>query len=573
MRSNRPAFAVRPLVALLAGLLLLTPLSPPSEAQTRALEKCFPAVGPAKITVLNSPKLAVSVWDKNEVALVAEAAGRQVRDADVITRTKGERLEIACYPQPAEGAIHITLRVPVGSEVVWKNSSYRVESKETTGAVTFTAQQSFRQNVLHLDVPEDARFDIQEAGNVMRVMENSNQYAMDAHRRWVRFGSGKPEIKVQAGGAQLLITNGGLKRASRPPTRAATAMARTPGALGQAIRRARPDLLRAIPAAPADKAPASRAKPAVGDEESIRLETQLVNLNVSVVDGYGKAVAGLTKDDFRVYEDEALQAVSFFTPEKTPFNLVLLMDLSGSVEEKLGLIKEAALHFLDVIGPEDRVAVVTFATDVQVVSPLTGDREALRRQIRALQTPTGATSVYDALGYTLAAELAGIRRQRNAVILITDGQDSSLLPPRLAAMQKELEQAGFNARNRQTGSLLSFADLVEGVLEADAIVYPVYLRQAVYTGRAVTQTTRELVEMSHRQLQELADVSGGRIFSARQVEDLKGVYEQVAAELRTVYSLAYTPTNTASDGTFRRLRVTVRKPGAVTRSRRGYYAN
>src|SRR4029434_5636162 len=111
--------------------------------------------------------------------------------------------------------------------------------------------------------------------------------------------------------------------------------------------------------------------PETAEEDALKLRTHLINLNVSATDKDGRAIAGLTKDDFSIYEDGVLQRISFFSPERSPFNLVLLIDLSGSMKDEIELIKETAIHFLEVIGPQDSVAVVTFTTDVTVVSHLT----------------------------------------------------------------------------------------------------------------------------------------------------------------------------------------------------------
>src|SRR6185369_13556568 len=125
----------------------------------------------------------------------------------------------------------------------------------------------------------------------------------------------------------------------------------------------------------------SSSKKNVSEDEhtpgEIKLEAQFVNLIISAIDRDNKAIPGLSKDDFRIYEDGVLQSVSLFSTERTPFNLILLLDLSGSVEDRSQFMKEVSLHFLDVVSPNDNVGLVSFSTDVTVISHLTNDRQKL----------------------------------------------------------------------------------------------------------------------------------------------------------------------------------------------------
>jgi len=181
--------------------------------------------------------------------------------------------------------------------------------------------------------------------------------------------------------------------------------------------------------------------------------------------------------------------------------------------------------------------------------------------------------------------LRSVKGQRNAVIAITDGEDN--------ALQSQLAlQSG--RTSIAAGSFLTFDDLHEGVKEADAIIYPIHLNppapqtpNIVVSGassklptptvqiQANTDTrklsTRTLTEIATEQLQTLADASGGTFYHANRIEDLKGVLEKVGAEMRTIYSMAYTPTNSGFNGTFRRIRVRVNKPDVNIRTRPGYF--
>jgi Ca-activated chloride channel homolog len=357
----------------------------------------------------------------------------------------------------------------------------------------------------------------------------------------------------------------------RPPTLAATTIARRTSAMSRALRRSNPQLIR-----PTREQPSTFTSPHT-EEDALKLETHLVNLNISATDREGRAAPGLNREDFSVYEDGVKQQVSFFSPERSPFNLILLIDLSGSMKDEIELIKETAIHFLDVISAQDNVAVITFTTDVTVVSHLTKDRDDLRESIDWMLAPAGGTSFYDALGFALVEEFRKVKGQRNAIIAITDGEDNAL-------QSKLYQKERPGARVPSTGSFLTFEELLDGATESDAMIYPIHLNPTspqviiqltpganVSVSPPLVQNSSELTEIATKQLHALADASGGRFYHADHIEDLKGVFEQVAAELRTVYSMAYTPTNLNYDGQFRRIRVKVSKPGVVIRTRPGYY--
>ena len=567
------------LLVALSLAFIFPQLSPTAAAQTTSLRRAFPLAAQTRLVIANARSISVRAWDKNEVAIVAESSQGGVEDAEVRVLAKPGRLEIACVPALTNKVIALRLQVPEKSFLEWRAFSYKVEVKEVAGELAILASR----DAFHLRVPARAEVDVRDADDVLRFVRHGGGFGIIGGSGKRHFGNGPPYVKAQADGAEVLVTDSEMSLPVPEPTRSAHVIAGAKGSMGSALRK-----LIGVPPAKTLSAAGAQAQDRDEDEPLVKLETQLVNLNVSVMDRHGKAVSGLTLKDFIVSEEDDAQQITFFSPEQAPFNLVLLMDMSGSVRNKLDLIKEAALHFLDVIGPEDRVAVVTFTTDVQVVSPLTGDRDALRERVRELKPPSGGTSFYDALGYVLADVLAAVKGQRNAVIVITDGEDNSLFrPPALPERLNRFAEVGFRWPMPRRGSYLTFAQLLEGLLEADAIAYPIHLRHTdgQWGSRISTSPSDSLTppppnladplrikETSRRQLQELAEASGGKLFSAERIEELKGVYEQVAAEIRTVYSLAYTPKDPKRDGSFRRVRVKLNKDGAAIRTRKGYYA-
>ena len=285
----------------------------------------------------------------------------------------------------------------------------------------------------------------------------------------------------------------------------------------------------------------------------IKVETNLVNLNVSVFSSNLKTFAGsLTKDDFRVLENDEPQTVTYFASTDVPFDLVLLIDLSGSTEDKRDLIKQSTLRFIEAARPGDRLAIVTFSDEANLISPLTLDRTQLAASVANMEG-TGGSHIWDAVKFALD-KVVGPKtlERRRAVVLMSDGDDGAL------------------SRTETAGSKTTFADLIEQVRQTDTLIVPIYLDTEDNYGNSYL---KEEYENARRALRLLADESGGSYYHARKLSDLNGVYEQVINDLGKVYSLGYKPTSATHDSTWRWLKVSiVNRPELVVRTRPGYYA-
>jgi VWFA-related protein len=296
----------------------------------------------------------------------------------------------------------------------------------------------------------------------------------------------------------------------------------------------------------------------VEEDEVVRVESDLVTVNVAVVDrASGRGMTGLAASDFHVYEDNVEQRVEHFESAEGPFDLLLLLDLSGSTARVTDTIRAAARRFVDVTRSRDRVAVVAFAGDAQLVSPLTADRERLRAAIDRMARPEGDTRVYDAVGYALEyMSRSPDPARRRAVILLSDGLDSTMP----------------NVTGR--GSALAYEELRSRAQEFDGILYSVWTNTEFYEAFSPQDIQPETYDLAHDRMKELADAGGGAFYEVDRLEDLAGAYERVVADLGTVYSLSYRPTNKKRDGRWRAIRIRLpRLPTAVARGRRGYSAN
>lgn len=272
----------------------------------------------------------------------------------------------------------------------------------------------------------------------------------------------------------------------------------------------------------------------------------MVNLTVAVSDRQGHPLPGLQPGDFEVREGSVRQDLASAGSEEVPFNLAILLDLSGSTMEQRGAMKEAARRFIGVSRPHDRVALYALANSVfYVVNRLTSERGSLLERIDAIPPVGGLTPLYDSIVLASAEELVQRPRERNALIVISDGIDSGL------------------DKYSTPGSVVRLGDLRKAAEGLPVLIYPVLVGSA----------ERPLFASQARSnMRQLALASGGQIFEAKSLEDLEPVYAQVAEELRSVYSLAYYPKNQNFDGQWRRVEVRVNRAGVSVRTRAGYFA-
>jgi VWFA-related protein len=302
--------------------------------------------------------------------------------------------------------------------------------------------------------------------------------------------------------------------------------------------------------------PSSIARQKDDDIETLKVDTDLVDLNVSVFSrDTSHPIGELQQKDFAVLENGVPEEISFFASASAPFDLVLLIDLSGSTADKLNLIRKSAIRFVEAARPMDRISIVTFTDQAVVAAPLMTDRKQLVERIKKIEKPHGGTNFWDALGFVLKSVLgAKDQSRRQAVVVMSDGVDNAL--PDIQG----------------PGSETSYEKLLELVRSSESIVIPIYLdteREMVKQRRA----TENAYTIARGQLLELAEESGSLLYRARKVEDLHGVYEQVIRDLGMVYSIGYQPKNRQRDGSWRNVTVQlVNRSELFARSKRGYFA-
>jgi VWFA-related protein len=283
-----------------------------------------------------------------------------------------------------------------------------------------------------------------------------------------------------------------------------------------------------------------------GGQPVFRSGASLVALNVTVTDGK-RFVGGLQSKDFEVYEDGVRQEVQFFESSGIPVDLILLLDTSASMRDKMATVHEAAHGFLRTLRPHDRGAVVAFNDGVDVLQTLTSDRDLLDAAVNRAQ-PHGATALRNAL-YVVMKQFARLAQQggdvrRQAIAVLTDGQD--------------------------TASLISFEDVLALARRSGVNIYTIALRS---DGPVTVDRTRPQYTESDYSMKMLATETGAQAFFPDFVQDLKGVYAVIADELSNQYSIGYSPSNSRSDGRFRRVVVKMAtRPDLRPRARAGYTA-
>lgn len=516
----------------------------------------LPANGNLRIENLRGGVIVES-WTENFVSVSAITdSGQQSRSPAVIQRSDSLlSVRVARGPQ----RINLQLRIPTRAHAAIITNDGSVEVR---GGLAALLVQTISGEI-RVDLPQGSGADIIADSKTGTVSSSFDSVVVNQASRpqlQGRIGKGGQSVRLysQAGNINLADAAGQSTRTASNATetsserRESLTPAELPGP------KQRPDLIGQDKRTSAAGTP---ARPSTGPEEIsegdvIRVDTELVSVNVSVVDrGTNRGVSDLTKDDFRLYEDNALQQIAHFDSASAPFNLVLLIDLSGSTTKVVELIKSAALHFVAATRPFDRIGVITFAGGQVVVSSLTTDHEALRQRINAIERPQGSTKLYDSLAFAMDEVFREAKdSRRNAIVVLSDGLDSVM--PNVTG----------------EGSTLTFEELVRRAKEFDGVVYSIWTDTQSYEPLSPLDIQQETFDLAHDRMKEIADVGGGAFYECEELKDLAGAYDRVVADLGTVYTLSYRPTNKTRDGSWRTIRVNVNRANSVARGKRGYYA-
>ena len=275
---------------------------------------------------------------------------------------------------------------------------------------------------------------------------------------------------------------------------------------------------------------------------TFRTGVDVVSLNVTAVDPSNHYVTDLDEKDFSVFEDGVKQDLSFFTRKQQAIALSLLLDSSASMEDKLPTLQTAAANFVKRLKSNDLAQVIDFDSRVEIRQGFTSNQNELQAAIQ--QTSAGgSTSLYNAI-YISLKELAKMKAggdddvRRQALVLFSDGEDTS--------------------------SLISFDEVLELAKRSETAIFTIALRGADTQSKGFHEA--EFV------MRQLAQETGGRSFFPAKLDDLNGVYAEIADELASQYTLGYSSKNAKRDGAYRRIVVQIDRPNVMPRTKRGYYA-
>ncbi|HEX6279183.1 MAG TPA: VWA domain-containing protein [Pyrinomonadaceae bacterium] len=269
------------------------------------------------------------------------------------------------------------------------------------------------------------------------------------------------------------------------------------------------------------------------EDEEVRIDSSIVIINASIKNAEGRHVGGLKQDQFRVFEDGTEQRIEYFSAEQTPFAAVILLDTSGSMEERVSLARAAAIRFLDGMRPDDNTAIFRFDSKVEQVQPFSNSRDLAEAAFDL--KAKGMTRMNDAI-HQAAVELSKRDEKRKAIIVLSDGMD--------------------------TMSGRSADKALKAAMAADILIYTIDMSPVGMARRSQNQGV----------LKNFAEKSGGTFVSTPGGAAMREAFEKIVEELGVQYTLGYAPSNSKRDGKWRDLEVRVARPNLTIRTRKGYTA-
>ena len=276
---------------------------------------------------------------------------------------------------------------------------------------------------------------------------------------------------------------------------------------------------------------------------SFRTGVDMVSVTVTVTDASGRYITDLEQNEFEIYEDRIQQELTFFTRSQLPIALALLIDTSASMERRMQTAQEAAIGFAYRLRPQDLASVIDFDSRVNILEDFTNDGARLERAIRRTAAG-GSTSLHNAV-YISLKELSKVRARtpdeirRQSIVVLSDGEDTS--------------------------SLVGFTEVLELAKRSETATYAIGLRTQGDPRR------REFQEAEYV-LRQLARETGGRAVFPDSIGELTSIYDQIADELSSQYTIGYASKHPVHDGIWREIIVRTNRPNTTARTKLGYYA-
>jgi VWFA-related protein len=505
--------------------------------------------------------VVASEEQQKKVTIEAKSAGLPIAPEDIKVESKGSSMLIDVRPRGEKDRIDVIVTIPTRSKVEVVGQAGAVD---VIGSVESAVVRT-DTGTIHADVPLEAvKFNFVWEASKPRYMSDVElppikEKAGGTYKLSGRLGekdAKKEELvaldfRTQRG---VVLLNIDPERApadlrERPLTEAARAIVRSGDpALVEPIRKVSPrmfgDYAKTLP--PPEKEPSLQQRSSTAHTRIVTsVSPQLMRFNASVTDRNGRAIGGMRESDFTVWENGVERRVMNVAPANEPFNLVLLLDVSGSVEERMDFIRKAARDFLRTTSPQDKISIISFRDDIQVISDFSTDRNMLSRKLDEIDAG-GGTALYDALGYVLSEQIKRLRGERTAIVVMSDGDDNK--------------------------SFLPFPAILDALSESGALVYPLYVPSGLIPETSVPRPEVTIDPLRTRYLtlttradeegRKLAAASGGIYYPIRRLEDLQKAYDDVVAQLRSAYTITYASNSVSSSP---RVRVRTNRDGASVR--------
>ena len=305
------------------------------------------------------------------------------------------------------------------------------------------------------------------------------------------------------------------------------------------------------------------------DDDIINVDTSIVRINVGVVTRSGQPIKSLNKNDFLLYEDGVKQKILRFEPTVAPFSVAMILDMSGSTLGFRQTIKISATRFIDALAPDDRVSVIEFYDKVKVLNDFSSKRKTLYHSISAANG-RGKTQLYKALDISLK-NLAKEKNRRKAIIVLTDGIDTVTRNQDRSILSKLEDSEMKNAINPEKNEI--FTDILNKADAQGVTIYPLALPTGDPSKLADPLPIQiAMYSAARSRLNILANRTGGTLNAINRLEELGKFYAQAAADVRSLYTIEYESSNDKRDGKWRKIKIEVKNPELISRTRPGYFA-
>jgi VWFA-related protein len=496
------------------------------------------ANGRTEVETWNSNRIRVSA-SRNAIGDDGPISARlrfQMTDTDLKIQVRDER---------NDRPINLLVFVPREISLAVRGDSEKIAIRGITNALSVQTESGD----ISLSLPKSANTDLS-----LRSLDGTISSQVDV----LAFGpvnSHSLDGRIGRGGTPVIVrsTRGSVSLLADEAGRIARADATT---ANDPARIDSPPLMNASLSDSGSRTSAGPRQPDPNDPpvaDVIKIDSRLVNLNVRVTDGAGKLIPNLSQADFQIFENNVEQQVVRFEPVTSPVSVVLLLDASSSTREYWKIIKKAAKKFIETLSPNTPIAVAAFTRRFMVICDFSCDRKTLKERIDKSRNLSSGTAFYDATWSTLNL-FKEVKEQRKAIVMLTDGVDNSL------------SDEDFEPKH-------PFDEVLARISQDEVTIYPIYFdTEYQVTVRMHGSDTHESYVTAREQLKRIADETGGTLFKADRAEDLEGVYQRVASELQTLYSVSYNPADKDYDGKWRNVDVKVKQGAAMARTKRGFYA-